>query len=42
LATAYDAARTMLLKAERSLMECADLLVKDHVLKEEDIRRIIA
>ena len=41
LATAYDAARTMLLKVERHLMECADLLVKDHVLKEEDIRRIM-
>jgi ATP-dependent Zn protease len=38
LATAYDMARTMLLKMEKVLMDCADLLVKEHVLKEEDIR----
>jgi len=41
LATAYDAARTMLLKMERVVEECADLLVKEHVLKEEDIRRVV-
>ena len=41
LATAYDAARTMLLKMQRVVEECADLLVKEHVLKEEDIRRVL-
>jgi ATP-dependent Zn protease len=38
LATAYDSARTLLLKIEPLVKECADLLVKEHVLKEEDIR----
>jgi len=41
LAKAYADARTMLLKMERVVKECADLLVKEHVLKEEDIRRLI-
>jgi len=26
---------------ERVVEECADLLVKEHVLKEEDIRRVV-
>ena len=42
LATAYDMAKTMLLKMEHVVKECADLLVKEHVLKEEDIRRLMS
>ena len=38
LATAYDNAKTLLLKIEPLIKDCADTLVKDHVLKEEDIR----
>jgi len=38
LSTAYENAKVVLLKEETLLRDCADLLVKEHVLKEEDIR----
>jgi cell division protease FtsH len=38
LATAYENAKTLLLKIEPLVKDCADTLVKEHVLKEEDIR----
>jgi len=40
LSTAYENAKTLLLKIEPLVKECADVLVKEHVLKEEDINRI--
>jgi cell division protease FtsH len=41
LATAYDMAKTLLLKVEPLVKSCADVLVKEHVLKEEDIRKLM-
>ena len=41
LSTAYENAKTLLLKIEPLVKECADVLVKEHVLKEEDILKIM-
>ena len=38
LSTAYDQAKTLLLRVEPLLRMFADILVKDHILTEEDIR----
>lgn len=42
LSTAYENAKTLLLKIEPLVKECADVLVKEHVLKEEDILKIMS